>query len=124
MSLKDSSLKAKLLQYSKSDLVDAICDEFDADYTARRALHFLESRAAERAIEQERIAFDAALKAREEYLKWLQQMAVKYGDGKEFAFGNLPVTELKRGSKLSERIRQTSKYADRATKRTSKALRI
>lgn len=124
MALKDKCLRDRLSKYSKTDIIDAICDEFQADYTVRQLLIFLESRAAERAIEQERKAFDAGMRAREDYLTWLQQMAQKYGDGKEFRFGDLPPHELKKGAKLSERVRQASKYADAAMKHTHKTLGI
>lgn len=124
MALNDKSLRDRLSKHSKTDIIDAICDEFHADYTVQRLLHFLESRAAERAIEQERKAFDAGMRAREDYLTWLQQMAQKYGDGKEFRFGDLPERELKKGAKLSECVRHASKYADAAMKRTRKTLGI
>lgn len=124
MSLSDKTLKSKLSKYYKADIIDALCSEFNADYTVRNMLIFLESRTTTRLIDESRKACEASIKAGDAYIAWQADMIKRYGDGKSVNFSDIPGKELKKGAQLGEAWKKAMKKADEAESRVSRNLGI
>ena len=60
---------------------------------------------------QKKKAFNEEMDASDQYIKWLREMAEKYGDGRKVNFTTLPEAELKKGGALIERVTKTRKAA-------------
>lgn len=102
--LNDKSLRRKLNSYSKKDIIDALCEEFEADYHIKRLLITLNEKDMKRAISNEEKAFDEVMKATDEYDKWVQKMVYEYGDGRSVCVKSIPEKEIKRGAMLSNNM--------------------
>lgn len=111
MSLTDKNLKKELEKYSKTDIISALCATFNADHVVRSMLCILSRKAFDRAQQAEEKAFNEEMDANDQYLKWLKEMAEKYGDGRKVDFTTLPAAELKKGSELIKQVTKTRKAA-------------
>lgn len=111
MSLADKTLRKELEKYSKADIINALCATFNADHVVRSMLCILSRKAFDRAQKAEEKAFNEEMDSSDQYLKWLKEMAEKYGDGRRVNFTTLPAAELKKGGALIEQVAKTRKAA-------------
>lgn len=124
MSLSDKSLKSKLFKYSKADIIDAVCNEFSADYIVHGMLIFLENRTIERLMDEDDKAYKASSAAGDAYIAWQADMIKRFGDGKSVNFSDIPSKELQKGAKLGEAWKKAMKKAEEAEGRVLRNLGI
>ena len=124
MGLNDKSLRKRLEKYSKSDIISAVCNLFQADSIVRSMLITLEELEAERAIEKEKRIFNEETQASDNYYKWMERMVKTYGDGKKVEIGKLPDHEIKRGAQLIGEMNRKRDAAMRALEETNRKLGI
>ena len=124
MSLSDKTLKSRLTKYSKADIIDALCSEFQADYFVSSMLRTLESRTTKRLMDEEEKAYKASRAAGDAYIAWQTDMIKRFGDGKSVKFSDIPSKELQKGAKLGDAWKEAMKKADEAENRVSRNLGI
>lgn len=124
MSLSDKALKSRLAKYSKADIIDALCSEFQADYFVSNMLRTLEERTTIRIIDEAKKAGQASIAAGDAYLAWEADMINRFGDGKSVKFSDIPQKELSKGAKLGDAWKAAMKKADEAENRVSRNLGI
>ena len=111
MSLTDKTLRKELEKYSKADIISALCATFNADYVVRNMLRILSWKTFDRAQKAEEKAFNEKMDAIDQYVKWVKEIAEKYGDGRKVDLNTLPDAELKKGNALIDRVTKTRKAA-------------
>lgn len=122
MSLIDKSLKAQLAKYSKADIINALCEEFDADHRISLLLTKLKSANMRRAIDKEQEAFDDESKAYDAYEEWIKGVIARYGDGNCVDLMKLPQKELEKGAMLIEELQKKRHAVDTAMYKANRTL--
>lgn len=123
MGLEDKTLKAELMKQRKEDIVEGICDLFDADYFARAILNTASHRAGMRQIAAEKSAFDKLEEAERAYCAWVERMAAKYGENGKFDITKIPHKEIKVAKALREEIDRCREKAILEMDRTNRRMK-
>lgn len=122
MSLIDKTLKAQLAKYSKVDIINALCEDFDADHRISLLLTKLKSANMRRAIDKEQEAFDAESKAHDAYEDWIKGVIARYGDGNRVDLMKLPQKELEKGARLIEELQKKRHAVEAAMHKANRTL--
>ena len=109
MGLRDKKLRDKLSKYPKSDIIDAIFDEFNADRIVSNMLFKLRDRSFKRSLQKEKDAFSSYEDARSAYAKWFDEMMKKYGEGGKINLDKLTDQEISKGSNLAKAMESSGK---------------
>ena len=124
MALRDKTLKGRLNGYSKADIIDALCGEFEADYHIKSLLITLNEKERKRAIANEENAFNEEMKAQDEYDEWIRKMIREHGDGQSVRMGDIPEKEIKKGAVLIAKLNSARNNVTIAMKKADRALGI
>lgn len=73
----------KLSKYSKKDIIEALGNQCVSNFIVANMVSELENKEAHKAIDEHEKAFRAESEAIEAYCAWMDEMCVKYGDGKK-----------------------------------------
>lgn len=122
--LNNKKLKAELSKHSKQDIIDAICSEFNADYLVSNLIRFIFQTESNRALAEEKKAFDEEKKAMEAYVAWNGEVVRKYGDGKEAKIVDIPQKEYERGIRLAKDWETKKKKAEKMTEKVGRILKL
>lgn len=122
--LQDKSLKAELMKQRKEDIVEGICDLFNADYFARSILDTASHRAGMRQIGAEKNAFDKLEDAEGAYRAWVERMTAKYGENGKLDLTKIPFKEIKIAKALREEIDRCREKAIREMDKTNRQIKM
>lgn len=73
MSRADPKLVAKLKKYSKDQIIEALANQFNADYYIHGLLNHLEDKESDRLLKEHREAIDAEAKARKAFSEFIKE---------------------------------------------------
>lgn len=124
MSRADHKLVAKLKKYSKDQIIDALANQFNADYYIRGLLNHLEEQESDKLLKEHREAIEAEAKARKAFSEFIKEAAAKYGDGKSFKIGALPPAEYARGRALEKAVKEAEAKERMLDKKVTKMLKL
>lgn len=124
MSRADPKLVAKLKKYSKDQIIDALANQFNADYYIRGLLNHLEEQESDKLLKEHREAIEAEAKARKAFSEFIKEAAAKYGDGKSFKIGALPPAEYARGCALEKAVKEAEAKERMLDKKVTKMLKL
>lgn len=124
MSRADPKLVAKLKKYSKDQIIEALANQFNADYYIHGLLNHLEDKESDRLLKEHREAIEAEATARKAFSEFIREAAAKYGDGKTFKIGALPPAEYARGAALEKAVKEAEAKERMLDKNVSKMLKL
>lgn len=124
MSRADPKLVKKLEKYSKSQIIEALTYQFNADYYISGLLNHLEAQESDRLLKEHSVAIDAEISARHAYIQWRNEMCEKYGDGKTVKIADIPQEEIKAGATLERALKTTIEAERKLDKKVSQMLKL
>lgn len=124
MSRADPKLVAQLKKYSKNQIVDALANQFNADYYIKGLLNHLEEKETDRLLKEHREAIEAETNARKALSDFIEESATKYGDGISFKIGALPPAEYEKGAALEKAVREAEAKEHMLDKKVTKMLKL
>ena len=122
--LNNKKLKVELSKHRKQDIIDAICSEFNADYLISNLIRFIFEKESNRALAEEKKAFDEENKAGKAYVAWNSEVVQKYGDGIEVKIVDIPQKEYERGIRLAKDWEEKRKKAKKMAERVERILKL
>lgn len=117
-------LVKKLKRYSKDQIIDALSNQFNADYYIRGLLNHLEEQESDKLLKEHHEAIEAEARARKMFSDFLGEMCAKYGNGNTFKINALSPAEYARGAVLEEAIKAAEKKERMLDKKVTKMLKL
>lgn len=117
-------LLKKLSKYSKEDIIEALRQQYQADFVIRVILNELEYIASKRVLDDHDKAIKAHKDAFEVYIEWQNRMCIAYGDGKSVKLTDIPSEEITKGAALERALKSTAEAEQKFDKKISKMLNV
>lgn len=114
----------KLSKYSKKDIIEALGNQCGSNFIVANMVSELENKEAHKAIDEHEKAFRAESEAIEAYCAWMDEMCVKYGDGKKVNILALPQEEISRGAKLETALKKATETERKLDKKVNRVLKL
>lgn len=114
----------KLSKYSKKDIIEALGNQYDSDFIVSHMIMELENKETQKAIDEHEKALSAKSEAIEAYCAWMDEMCVKYGDGKKVNILALPQEEISRGAKLETALKKATETERKLDKKVNRVLKL
>lgn len=124
MSRDNSQLVKKLEKYSKDQIIEALANQFNADYYIRGLLNHLEAQEGDRLLKEHSAAIDAEISARHAYIQWKNEICARYGDGKSVKISDIPPEELSKGAALERTLKTATEAERKLDKKVSQMLKL
>lgn len=124
MSRADPKLVSKLKKYSKEQIIEALANQFNADYYIHGLLNHLEEKESDKLLKEHREAIEAEATARRAFSDFIKEAAEKYGDGKSFKISALPLAVYARGAALEKAVKEAEAKERALDKKVSKMLKL
>lgn len=114
----------ELAKYPKNEIIEALGNQYGSDFIVANMIVELSSKETQKALDEHEEALRAETEAREAYINWLNEMCVKYGDGKKVNVFSLPRAEISHGAKLETALKKATETERRLDAKVSKLLKL
>ena len=94
----------KIKAYTKEEIIEAVGNYWYSDVFVRQILRVLEEIKLNKMRAKRKESLKKATAARTEYLKWMRDVRIKYGDGDTVKLTRIPLEELKHGAELEKAL--------------------
>ena len=94
----------KIRAYTKEEIIEAVGNYWYSDVFVRQILRVLEEIKLNKMRAKRKESLKKATAARTEYLKWMRDVRIKYGDGDTVKLTRIPLEELKHGAELEKAL--------------------
>lgn len=124
MSRADPKLVAKLKKYSKEQIIEALANQYNADYFISGVVNFVEEQQSNRLLKEHSEAIELYTTAQRAYSDFIREMAQKYGDGKTFKISALSPAEYAKGVSLEKIVKEAATRESELDKKVTKMLKL
>lgn len=114
----------KLAKYPKNEIIEALGNQYDSDFIVSHMIMELENKETQKALDEHKKAIIAENEAIEAYFSWMDEMCVKYGDGKKVNILALPQEEISHGAKLETAIKKATETERKLDAKVIKLLKL